>query len=319
MTLYSLNKIDRWDKIIDMAFKNGAQAAENVRDVKTRDKLTKSKHIESTRIQAVGRSFSRTLDNIVHSFPNFDSLDPFYQDLMNCTLDIGNLRKSLGGLSWAKKQIQNLTSLAVEDIRKQARLEYINKRRTAYLGRVSSVIKQVKVNLENLEQARLIMREYPSLKTEKPTIVIAGAPNVGKSTLLAAITGASPKTAPYPFTTQQLNLGYDKTGNQYVDTPGLLDRPIEKRNPIERQAILALKHLAKLILFVIDPTEHCGYPIKDQEHLLKEIRNMFKLPIIIVANKADEGKEYKNAMAVSAKKGIGIDELKEKINEIIKS
>ena len=113
--------------------------------------------------------------------------------------------------------------------------------------------------------------------------------------------------------------GYDKTGNQYVDTPGLLDRPIEKRNPIERQAILALKHLAKLILFVIDPTEHCGYPIKDQEHLLKEIRNMFKLPIIIVANKADEGKEYKNAMAVSAKKGIGIDELKEKINEIIKS
>jgi nucleolar GTP-binding protein len=318
MTLTSPNKIDRWDKIIDMAFKNGAQAAEAVRDVKARDKLTKSKHIESTRVQAISKSLCRTMDNIVHSFPNFEGVDPFYQDLMNCTLDIGNLRKSLGGLSWAKKQIQILTSQAVTDIRKQARLEYINKRRTAFLGRVSSVIKQVKVNLENLEQARLIMREYPSLKTGKPTIVIAGAPNVGKSTLLSAITGAAPKTAPYPFTTQQLNLGYDKDGNQYVDTPGLLDRPIEQRNPIERQAILALKHLAKLIIFVIDPTEHCGYPIKDQEHLLKEVRNMFKLPIIIVANKADEGKEYKNALPVSAKKGEGIDELKKKIDAVVK-
>lgn len=318
MNLQSLGKVDKWDKIVDMAFKNGSEAASSARTIKSHDRLKKSKHIECSRVQSISKTLCSLLDGIVRSFPNIDTLDPFYQELMNCTLDVGMLKKSLGALSWAKRQVQTLTSAAIMDIRKQARAEYINARRSSYLGRVSSVIKQVRSNLEYLERARQMIRNYPSLKTGRTTIVIAGAPNVGKSTLLAAITGASPKTAPYPFTTQQLNLGYDKEGNQYVDTPGLLDRPIEKRNPIERQAILALTHLAKLIVFVIDPTENCGYTIKEQEHLLKEIRNNFKLPIIIVSNKADEGKEYKNALSVSAKNKIGIDDLKKRVEEKIK-
>ena len=88
------------------------------------------------------------------------------------------------------------------------------------------------------------------------------------------------------FTTKQLMLGYAE-GMQFIDTPGLLDRPLAKRNPIEKQAILALKHLATIIVFVVDPTESCGYQLSAQEELLKQVKTLFKRPIIVVLTKTD--------------------------------
>jgi GTP-binding protein len=56
---------------------------------------------------------------------------------------------------------------------------------------------------------------------------IVGVPNAGKSTLLAAVTRAKPKIAPYPFTTLEPNLGIavldDDTSLILSDIPGLIE------------------------------------------------------------------------------------------------
>jgi GTPase len=58
-------------------------------------------------------------------------------------------------------------------------------------------------------------------------IGIVGVPNAGKSTLLAAVTNAKPKIAPYPFTTLEPNLGVaeldEETTLVLADIPGLIE------------------------------------------------------------------------------------------------
>ena len=42
---------------------------------------------------------------------------------------------------------------------------------------------------------------------------------------------------------------------QVIDTPGILDHPLEDRNTIEMQAITALAHLRSAVLYFMDVSE----------------------------------------------------------------
>ena len=55
-------------------------------------------------------------------------------------------------------------------------------------------------------------------------------------------------------------------------------------NSIELQAFLAMKHVAGLIVYVFDPT--LEYPLKDQEKLLKNIKELSK-PVVVFLSKTD--------------------------------
>ena len=85
-------------------------------------------------------------------------------------------------------------------------------------------------------------------------IGLIGFPNAGKSTLLAALTGAKPKIASYPFTTLSPNLGVlrDADGFEHVlaDIPGL----IEGASSGAGLGFLFLRHVerAKILLHVTD-------------------------------------------------------------------
>ena len=84
---------------------------------------------------------------------------------------------------------------------------------------------------------------------------------------------------------------YDEVRIQIMDTPGILDRPMIKRNHIELQAILALRLISDLIIFIFDPSLASGYSVESQVKLYNEIKSNFskegKTEIIIVFNKMD--------------------------------
>ncbi len=138
---------------------------------------------------------------------------------------------------------------------------------------------------------------------------MAGYPNVGKSSFIRLVSSAEPQVASYPFTTKGIIVGHRKTGRsgvQFVDTPGILDRPPGERSPIERQAVAALMHVAQAVLFILDPSEMCGYPVENQLALMDEVKAMVAVPVVVVVNKADvKGMEgYPNMSTLT---GEGVD------------
>ena len=148
-------------------------------------------------------------------------------------------------------------------------------------------------------------------------MVVAGFPNVGKSKLVTSLSSAAPEIAPYPFTTKGIVVGHiedDWRKFQIIDTPGLLDREFKDRNDIEKQAILALRYLTHVILFILDPSETCGYPMEKQEALLESVRKGFEgVPIIVAESKSDLLQRETDNIRFSAESGNNMERLQETI------
>ena len=129
-------------------------------------------------------------------------------------------------------------------------------------------------------------------------IGIIGLPNAGKSSLLAAITSATPKIANYKFTTLNPNLGvavYDDKEITLADIPGIIEGAHEGIG----LGIKFLKHIerCKSLLHLIDITEEDLK--KSYSQVRKELKNyskdMLKKDELVVLNKTDllEDKEVK--------------------------
>jgi nucleolar GTP-binding protein len=105
------------------------------------------------------------------------------------------------------------------------------------------------------------------------------------------VTRADVEVQPYAFTTKSLYVGhtdYKYLRWQVIDTPGILDRPLEERNTIEMQSVTALAHLRAAVLYVVDISEECGYSLKQQATLFHSIKPLFaNKPVLIVCNKTD--------------------------------
>ncbi len=298
-------------ELLDFAFKRTKKI--NIPD---RDRFYRKKKTIIAKIDSFSTTIISKLDYYVKNFPSIDNIPSFYQDLIEIKISKDKLKKSLGAVDWAKKTCEKIYKTQINSLRKTGDLNFLIKKQKEIYGRISSVIKQVKKDLIILSQAKDIIKKFPIVE-DIPTVVIAGYPNVGKSSLLKCLSHAKPKIATYPFTTKEIHIGHIKRKEKFIeqkyqiiDTPGLLDRDISKRNKIEKQAISALKYLADIIVFVIDSTETCGYSLSDQKKLLDYIKEIFeKSDIIVVENKTDIKKTDSDFLKISCEKNIGIKDL----------
>ncbi|MDR0821509.1 MAG: GTPase ObgE [Oscillospiraceae bacterium] len=122
---------------------------------------------------------------------------------------------------------------------------------------------------------------------------IVGFPNVGKSSLIAAVSAAKPEIADYHFTTITPVLGVVRSGDTsfvMADIPGL----IEGANEGAGLGKHFLRHIerCRLLIHVIDASGHEGRdPIHDFDVITNELSShspeLAALPVIVAANKID--------------------------------
>lgn len=311
MSFNNISKVDTYQKMIDAAFSKATKV--NVKRVKG-DNLERAKRGEAARLDIMNETIHKSLLRIIREFPGMDNLTEFYSELLKVSVDFDKLKKGLGAVNWADKKARDLVighKKRIFDCKSTSMAANIRK---AYMGRISSVLKQINENLMYLEECRKIMKSFPIIKQEF-TVCIAGFPNVGKSTLLSKITTSKPQIENYAFTTKTLNLGYFKSDDkiiQIIDTPGTLARP-EKMNNIEKQAYLAIKYQADLVVFVFDPTD--TYPVEEQEQLFDFVKQ-FRKPFIVFVSKTDIAK--KEAINYFLNSHNGFLDKDDLMNEIIK-
>ena len=287
MNFQGLSKVEKHSWYIDTAFHSATKIVNSVRGSIKGNRLIKSKNLELARMKQVKKVLSKHLTTILTSFPSIDQLPEFYYELIRIALEYDLLKKSLGAVKWAIEKIDHFFDVYSGKIKKTKDFKRVNSYRREFYGRLGSILKQIRKQLDYLEHARKTMKAFPSVKSGLFTIAIAGFPNVGKTTLLTKLTGSTAEIANYAFTTKRLNIGYMKVEHekiQLIDTPGTLNR-FDKMNPIEQQAYLAMKLCADLIIFVFDVSfESYGWDV--QLELLRNIRKFGK-EVIIYTSKTD--------------------------------
>jgi len=145
---------------------------------------------------------------------------------------------------------------------------------------------------------------------------LVGFPNVGKSTLISAVSAAKPKIADYPFTTLEPHLGVVRfQDHEFVlaDIPGLIEGAAEGRGLGHR----FLRHVerARVLVIVLDLANIEEIPPAEQERvLLAELERyrpeLLERPRLVVANKADVATaalDDPDALVVSAATRQGLD------------
>ena len=181
--------------------------------------------------------------------------------------------------------------------------------------RLETVMKNLRALRDGAKQGK-ILRDGINL-------VLAGAPNVGKSSLLNRLAGEEVAiVTPIAGTTRDRgreSISLDGVPMHIIDTAGLRDTSdLVEAKGIERSWDSIRS--ADLVVFLQDPLA-----TKDEAPLLKDLilkALPAKCPVLEVANKSDllpDPSFFANSevLLISAKTGAGISELKQKILELV--
>lgn len=195
---------------------------------------------------------------------------------------------------------------------------------------VDDRISELSKELKNIERHRQIMREK-RLKNKQPIVAFVGYTNAGKSTLMNKLTNSNILAMDKLFatldtTTRKLEL---PSGREYLftDTVGFIQKLPHNLIKAFRATLEETKY-ADILVHVVD-SSNC---IREEQmkvvyDTLRDLDCVEK-PIITVYNKIDkntaiiplpEDNMCSTSLRISAKTGIGLDELLDDIENIIKS
>jgi GTP-binding protein len=168
-------------------------------------------------------------------------------------------------------------------------------------------------------------------------IGLVGLPNAGKSTILAAVTAATPKIAAYPFTTLEPNLGVMDLGEEDERRPTIADVPglIEGASSGAGLGHAFLRHVerTRILVHVVDGSSRD--PEWDYDVIREELRAhdpaLLDKPMLVAFNKVDlpsaaeawpafrkaRQKEGIEPLAISAAMGDGMDAFRARIADLL--
>ncbi len=188
-------------------------------------------------------------------------------------------------------------------------VEFANREQLRFL--IQEIHQVISKLIRSFEQGNVLKNGVP--------VVIAGKPNVGKSTLLNALLNEEraivSDIAGTTRDTIEDEINIHGVTFRFIDTAGIRDT----EDVIEAKGVVRTREKmkqARLIIYLFDPTQDHIAAVQSQ---IEEVKSL-NIPFVTIINKSDllsEGDrmEYAvlNPIYISAKQGLGIEELKDEL------
>ncbi|KAI5149702.1 nucleolar GTP-binding protein [Enteropsectra breve] len=283
-----INQVPQCTDLIDIALSKTNRKTPTI--VRAKFEIHRIRNFYTRKVKFSAGEFSNRLDTIQREFPVLEDIHPFYSDLINILYDKDHYKIALGQINAVKHKVDVIQKEYVRLLNFGDSLHRCKALKKAALGKMASTVKKLNDSLKYLEEVRQHLTRLPSIDPSTRTLVIAGFPNIGKSSFMNKVSRAHVDVQPYAFTTKNIFVGHFDYQNlrwQILDTPGILDQQLEDRNGIEMLTITALAHLKSAVLFFIDVSETCGFSIEDQISLYENLSPLLTSQLLIVFSKAD--------------------------------
>lgn len=305
------------------------QAINNLRD--------RNRKFAAQSIDTLMKGLTIPLTEILYAYRiTLSSLHPYEATVANLTV-VSRFKKGeprLADILSDISQLRKKTSLIAKEFAKQAKTASSYALASELLQDGKERLRELYESSENSKclsemcNLQKALRKIPVIELSTPTVVLVGAPNVGKSSIVREVSSGTPEVNNYPFTTRGVTIGHIVNNEkdlrfQVMDTPGLLDRPEVERNEMERLTYASMAHLPTAVIFVIDPTGLAGEKstFEAQLNIRKDLRKRFpQRPWLDVISKSDiaipedvERQFPPNHLRISVLTKAGIDTLKNRI------
>jgi nucleolar GTP-binding protein len=313
-----------------------------------RDPTLKERNRSAKQLDALTTALCKPLGEYVKGFPRVERLHPFERALLELTLKDDKYEATLRRVDVARKAMLSIGKQhAARAAKAKGPKDAVGIREAGFEEMEAYFKRNAKQPVDELKEIAKTLRRLPVAELETPTVALVGAPNVGKSSLVRVLSSGTPEVCNYPFTTRGIKMGHfflEEKRHIVTDTPGLLWRPDEDRNKIEKLAIATLEHLPTCVVFVTDLSGLCGTTVEDQLSIREDLFDRFarKRPWLDVMSKSELvpqlggalspdleglwGEEdaaeaektaaflrSQGALSVSAEEDVGLEELREVI------
>jgi len=274
-------------------------------DTTIKNSRQRARKVAALKIDTLTKELSVPLRSLVEGYRRqLRRLHPFEAVVSDLTVRAleksgkGTLQEILDEVKAVHKEVVSTGKAAAAEARNASRAMDAAALAEDGMDRTCRVLEEAAPLLMQMLEVQKALRRVPVVELTAPTVVLVGAPNVGKSSIINAISTGTPEINNYPFTTRGMTLGHmfdDVDGfqarYQVMDTPGVLARPDGDRNEMESLTIASMLHLPTAVMFVFDLTGLSGddkSSIEDQFVLRQELRRRFpKRPWLDVVSKAD--------------------------------
>lgn len=181
-------------------------------DPKIKNEAARARSWAARRLDAMGQELCTPLGRMAAAFPARSRLHPFERALLDLTLGIGKegryestLARVDAGRRATLQAAKEAAALASKSRTKKEALEAEEAGKEsiekAWRSRAAPAV-------DSLKEVAKQLRRLPVVDADSPTLALVGAPNVGKSSLVCALSSGEPLVADYPFTTRSVALGH---------------------------------------------------------------------------------------------------------------